>query len=286
MKKIYFAPNWGMTSEQMVKDYSKQSPNNSGVWKDISVTFDVNEADYLIIQDNCDDNLLNEFTPEKIIYFSREALSPELINQYQPTSVNRFSFWDGTGYLWTKWNYPGAYGGIGMTYDELKSEAEPPAKNKIISCIQTNKSITELHRLRKLFIETYSKKYEIDVYGSISCSNTILKNNNKVNALDAYRYTFAFDNQLHIKNFVGTQVTDALLRWVVPIYCGGGDLNKYFPEKSFIQMDKSDLNDIDKMNHIINNDDFESRLNDITEARRLIMDKYNLWPTIWGIING
>ena len=60
MIKIYFAPNWGLTPEQMVKDYIKQTPKEKGIWEDISYTLDPDNADYLIIQDSCDFNLMNK----------------------------------------------------------------------------------------------------------------------------------------------------------------------------------------------------------------------------------
>ena len=53
MRKIYFAKNWGLTSKQMCENYIRQTPNGSGVWEDIQVTYDIDEADYLIIEDNC-----------------------------------------------------------------------------------------------------------------------------------------------------------------------------------------------------------------------------------------
>jgi len=286
MNKIYFAPNWGMTSEQMLSDYIKQAPNTSGKWKTIEATCNVDEADYLIIQDNCELDLLDRFSPNQCIYFSREALDSESIKRYPPERVKRFTFWDGSGYLWTKWHYHGNLGGINMTYDELGAEYARPEKTKSISCVQTSKIMTEVHVARQKFIREYVNKYPIDVYGSISCANSQLIGNDKKQALDEYRYTLAFDNQITIESFFGTQLTDALLRWTVPIYGGGANLHKYFPKKSFIKIDVENLDDTDRIYKIIQDDDFESRIDDLEEARRLIMDKYNLWPTIERIVNG
>ena len=280
MNKIYFCPNWDLSSEEMAANYIYQTPNNSGVWNNIQVTYDVDDADYLIIEDNCfDNNLLKRFRPDQRLYFSREALDSTSHFNYPSDQFLRFSFWDGSGYLYTKWRYPND-GGINMSYDELMGENGPIEKNKMISCVQSDKEMTPIHVARKEFIKRYVDSYPIDVYGSIECANKTLDNNRKEKALDEYRYTLAFDNQVSIEDFFGTQFTDALLRWAVPIYGGGAALGDYFPENSYIEIDPRDFNDIDKVVNIISESDYESRLDDIGEARDLIMNEYNLWPTI------
>ena len=283
MTKIYFAPNWGLSAEDMVACYIKQSPKESGSWGKISHTTDLNKADYLIIEDECTADVYNKFPADKRLYFSREALDPNSHNNYKANQVKKFSFWDGSGYLYTKWIYPREYGGINMTYDKLLSDQEPN-KIKNISCIQTNKEITTIHKARQVFIKKYMSRYDIDVYGTISCANRALENNDKKNALDEYKYCLTFDNQTTIKNFFGTQVTDALLRWTVPIYGGGGELERYFPKKSFIKIDPTDLNDIDRVHDLIKNDNFNDRREAIAQARDLIINKYNVWPTIEALI--
>jgi hypothetical protein len=102
-KKIYFAPNWGLSAEQMVDDYKHQTPESSGVWEDIEYTLNPDTADYLIVQDLCDMSLWHKFEPEQRLYFSREALTPNDINLYHPKDCRHFSFWNDTGYLWVKW---------------------------------------------------------------------------------------------------------------------------------------------------------------------------------------
>ena len=150
-KKIYFAPNWGLSPEEMVASYIKQTPKESGMWGNISYTTDLNEAEYLIIEDRCAPDVYNKFPANRRLHFSREALDPNSYNSYGVDQVKRFSFWDESGYLYSKWIYPGEYGGINMTYDELLSEREPN-KTKIISCIQTNKELTPIHTARQDFI--------------------------------------------------------------------------------------------------------------------------------------
>ena len=95
--KIYFAPNWGLTAEQMVSCYIKQTPKDSGSWEGTTHTTNPDEADYLIIEDACSPDLLDKFPKEKRLYFSREALASNSINNYPPDEVVRSSYWDETG---------------------------------------------------------------------------------------------------------------------------------------------------------------------------------------------
>ena len=286
MFKVYFAPNWGLSSREMVSCYLSQTPNEEGRWNDISYTTDIDEADYVIVEDNCSPEIINRFPKERILYFSREALDSRSHTSYSSNDVTRCSFWDGTGYLYTKWFYPGDLGGVNMTYSELQNEKVSPLKTKTISCTQSNKGMTPIHVARKQFIQKYVSSYPIDVYGSISCANSSLTDNDKRVALDSYKYSLCFDNQITIKNFFGTQVTDSLLRWTVPVYGGGGELGRYFPEKSFIKIDPTNLKDVDRVYNILKDDDFDGRKDAILEARDLVMNKYNLWPTLERIIHG
>ena len=92
--KVYFAPNWGQTPKEMLKDYSLQSPEGSGKWQDIEATTNLEDAEFLVIQDNCDPILLNKFPKERRLYFSREALDLSSHRKYPPSLVERSSFWD------------------------------------------------------------------------------------------------------------------------------------------------------------------------------------------------
>jgi hypothetical protein len=270
MIKIYFAPNWGLTSKQMVNDYIQQTPKNLGIWNNIQYTTNPDEADYLIIQDECEPYLLDKFEISKRLYFSREALTPNSIDNYRDKVVN-CSFWDKNSILWTKWWYPNkSSGGINKTYDELLNES-PLDKIKHLTCIQSNKIQTQGHKLRYNFLQKFIKEYNLDLYGAISFHNK---------ALDDYKYCLAFDNQNTIEPFFGTQFTDSLLRWCVPLYWGGGALEDYFPSDAFIKIDIEDPNIVNIIKEKLNKDDYQKRLPAIKEARKLILNKYNMWPLI------
>ena len=287
MKSIYFAPTPWATSEMVLEDYRYQTPANAGTWDDIIAVKNPNEAEYIVIQDEIADiSLLNRFSPKKRLYFNREALATHLRNQYPLEQFNRFSFWDGTGYLPVRWAYKTnasasaqGYSGIDKSYDELNS-IEYNQKTKDVCCILSNKTMNEGHIIRKTFTKKFISKHIIDLYGTVEFKNCKLENNDKFSTLSKYKYCLGFDNQDFIKDFFGTQFTDAVLAWSVPIFWCGTDLRRYFPEGSFIQFNARENTEIDRIIDTLKNDDYNSRIAPLREARNLILNKYNFWPTI------
>jgi hypothetical protein len=292
MKTIYFASTPWANSDEILEDYRFQTPNNLGVWEDIIAVKDPKKAEFLVIQDETPDiHLYNFFKPSKRLYFNREALATNLINMFPATEFNRFSFWDGTGYLPIRWWYgtnikasAQGYGGITKNYDELVAQ-EPYEKTKEISCILSNKVMNEGHKIRKNFTKSFIKKYHLDLYGSVEFKNSEIPNNDKILALKDYKYCLGFDNQDFIKDFFGTQLSDTLLSWSVPIFWCGADLSRYLPEGSYIQFNARDEYEIDRIIEIIKNDDYNKRLPSIKKARDMILNKYNFWPTIKSVID-
>ena len=289
-KKIYFAPTPWAETEEIFSDYKFQTPGSNGIWMDIQVTLNENDAEFLIIQDECNDKeLLGKFPPVNRIYINREATAVHLKDMYPKSEFNRFSYWDGSGYCAARWRYgEGApsegYGGINQSYDQLK-QLNFPEKEKMVCAIVSDKRMTEGHKLRRKFVKKYVKRNELDLYGSIRFNNCKLDNNNKFATLIKYRYCLGFDNQDSIPDFFGTQFTDALLAWSVPIFWCGTDLRRYFPEGSFIQFNARNEDEIQRIASILENDDYKSRMPALEEARNLVLDKYNVWPTIKMIID-
>lgn len=285
MKKIYFAPTEWADSAALLNCFKYQTPKNDGIWCDLVGVTNLQEADYIIIQDKTTiKEKLKNFSKEQLIYFSREALDSSSIKEYPQDEFTHFSYWNGTGYLFTRWIYNNSnYSGLGKSYGELIN-SDIPKKNLEICSILSNKEICAGHSLRKLFAKNFLSKFPLHLYGNIEFNTHSLVNNDKYNTLIKYKYCLGFDNQDHINNFFGTQFTDSILAECCPIFWCGTDLSKFFPEKSFIQLDIRMPNEVERVVEIISNEDFEKRIPDIKEAKNLILNKYNIWPTIKNII--
>jgi hypothetical protein len=288
MFNIYFAPAWGLSSEQMLDDYKHQTPGGSGVWKDMRATTNVNEADYLVIQDYCQPDLLEKFKPENIYYFGREVPGLGPIGDYSSWGINVFSYVDESSHLYTKWWYPNKYsGGVNKTYDELAIMDQAPVKEGLLSCIQSNKTSCEGHVKRVNFLNEFVSKNndKLDLFGSISSSNKDLINDDKWEGLAPYKYSIAFDNGKY-PNYFGTQFTDAILSWNVPIFWGCPNIEDYFSKDSYEVFDVDNLDEIERIIQFVQSDNYNDRIESLKESRDRILNKYNLWPTIYDAITG
>ena len=291
-KKIYFLPAWGNTSKQLYDAMILQSPANSGKWKNIQATDSIFEADYFIVQDYTYDELeaflsINNLW-DKVYSFGREVPGGGLIKRYQ--NIKEFSYLLKNSYLFTKWVYPNQVnGGVSVSYDQLK-EMIPPQKDELMICIQSNKRILNGHVLRLKFIEEYCRRLpqDIDIAGGISQEKAFtdlkkpieLIDDNKFMANLNYKYCLAFDNGQY-KNYFGTQFTDALLSWCIPVYWGAPNISEFFPEDSYISFDVKNMDEVNRISNIINDpEDYKRRLPALKEARQLILDKYNIWDTM------
>lgn len=285
MKKVYFASTDWATSQKLLEDYKYQTPNNLGIWEDLQGTSNIDEADIIIIQDYTKEkDKLGRFSKEQLIYFSREALDRQSIKNYPEDKYTHFSYWNNTGYLFTRWVYrKQGYGGTSKDYDELMSYQEN-SKTKGVCCILSDKEMCEGHSLRKNFTKDFLSKSDLHLYGEVNFRTHQLPDNDKYSTLKDYKYCLGFDNQDNIDNFFGTQFTDALLADCCPIFWCGTDLSKHFPEGSFIQIDIRKEGEVERVLKLLETDDFEKRKPAIKEAKNLILNKYNIWPTIKSIV--
>lgn len=177
-----------------------------------------------------------------------------------------------------QWFY--GYGVRLSSYDQIK--ANPPLnKTKDLSTVCSTKQHRHtLHNRRYSFTKKLQKLLpEMDVFGHGVCSI-----NDKAEALDAYRY------HLTIENFIGPhhwteKLSDAFLGMTLPFYCGCPNAADYFPQESFIPLD---INDIEGSANIIKsaiaNNEYEKRIPHILEARRLVMEEYNLFAVLAKLI--
>ena len=68
MKKIYFANTTWNESPQLIENFIHQTPENLGVWGNITYTLNKDESDYIIVMDETTESV----DPKKVIFFGRE----------------------------------------------------------------------------------------------------------------------------------------------------------------------------------------------------------------------
>jgi hypothetical protein len=273
MVKIYFAPAWGFTCNDFSEIFGRQTPNNSGKWGDIEVTCDKDEADYIIVQDTTSEQV----DRSKVIFFGRE---PRYISyHYWDNCFKSFHHENDTSWLPQTW-------WVSTPYNELKGSK--PNKTKNLSVIDSGKRMVAGHNIRLKVINELIQRYpnDVDVYGKITIGRQnrqpfkyVLPPRSKENGLLDYKYTLVCENG-RTNNYFSEKIADPLLCWVMPIYWGCTNIHKYLPSGSYINIDINEPNVVDRIIEISKSDLWEQNLDNIKEARELMLDKYNIWPTI------
>ncbi|OFZ55286.1 MAG: hypothetical protein A2328_01895, partial [Bdellovibrionales bacterium RIFOXYB2_FULL_36_6] len=271
--------------------FKRQSANNEGKWGNCIFTFNPLEENYdwLVIIDDV----------AKVVHNRIEVLKCPKENTIlvttEPSSISRYGrgFAKQFHYLITNQDanvlpHPNALrsqtGNIwmyGEDYDTMKL-ISPMQKTKKISTICSNKQQGHTgHQQRYIFTQILEQ--EIPTLGRFGRGFKWI--DKKSEALDDYEFHVAIEN--HIGEHVWTEkLADAFLGYTVPIYCGCSNVYDYFPKNSLIQIDVSDIQgSIKQIKEIIEIEgEYERRFEAVKEARRKVLEEYNLLAMINKIV--
>ncbi|MBP5511552.1 MAG: glycosyltransferase [Kiritimatiellae bacterium] len=177
----------------------------------------------------------------------------------------------GQGYY--KWFY-------GKGYDE--TAAQPPVpKTRTISVVCSSKQQRHTaHHDRFSLIRRLSETIpELEWFG-----HGVRRIDRKFDALDPFKYHIAVENHLAPHHWT-EKIADALLARCLPFYAGDPLLGTVLPKESFIPIP---LDDPDEAAAIIRGaitaDAFTQRREAIEAARRLLLERYNLWAQVAAVI--
>ncbi|WP_258101573.1 glycosyltransferase family 10 domain-containing protein [Marinoscillum pacificum] len=161
---------------------------------------------------------------------------------------------------------------LNKSYDflkELKPKEDPP---NLVSMITSNANWMAGHDLRNAIVKRQQcGELRFDLFGR--GYNPI---EDKFDALFPYRYSIVVENSF-CPNYWTEKIADCLLSWTVPVYMGATNIDQFFPEGSFIQVDP----DVDSLKEVLTDldqDNYQGRLLAIAKAREMILDKYQLFP--------
>ena len=282
VNKIYFASNWGQSSLEITNFYKRQSPHGLGEWGSIKSVGDINEADFVIVLDDTTEHIPLD---KKIIFLGREPdyIRPRDRSLKWKDSYNFLHHEFNNCWLAQTW-------WVDMNYETLNDT--PPTKSKNLSVIDSGKSTKQGHHDR---IQTINKMindypYDIDIYGKItrgqvhpSIHSELPHKDKRLGLLD-YRYSLVIENG-STDYYFSEKISDSIMCWTMPIYYGCKKIHEFLPEGSYINIDIKSENVTKTIKDIIDSDYAEENIENLKKARTLIMNKYNIWPTIEKAIN-
>ncbi|MFZ2103342.1 MAG: hypothetical protein WAU86_22545 [Oricola sp.] len=269
--------------------FLKQAPGNSNAVDGVTFSFGLEtspDADVLIVYTRASFSVPTRLPQERTAFIAGE---PDPIHRYNPAFLNQF------GLVLTTSAEPLAVPTIranycskwyaGIDYDEEPdhpnlaghdyfSGLRPPRKTSDrISIVTSRKASTPYHKKRLEFIDFLRQRIpdRIDLYGS---GHRYV--GDKREALEPYKYHLALENG--DGDFSWTEkLSDPLLCWTFPFYSGCGNVGDDLPAGCHMPLDLTDFNAaLARMIHAVEGGQYETALDDIAEARRRILDHYNL----------
>lgn len=261
-------------------DLLRQTPRNSGFWKEVEFTTkSIEECDLAIILNfldrdialHCDERSVWNIIQEPYLpgIFPWEVDAPKAFSRiYAP-----FGSLYGGRYISS---YPMLPWHIDRTFDELQ-EMAIPEKKKGLSMVASGKELLPGHRLRNEFMRFLAETdIEIDIFGK-----EVRYLSDKMDGLLDYKYSVAVENSSSV-NYWTEKIADCFLSYTIPFYWGCRNIGSYFPEGSFILLDINDKEgSLRKIREAIADQWWEKNLGPLTEARELVLQKYNFFSAIY-----
>lgn len=279
-----------MTLVRIVKDWDwpdllRQTPACKGVWNGIQFTLDpVEECDYLVMLNNRMQVDIKVKCPKKNIWALMQEPYMKGHSDWMVEGHEKFSTVfthhlpsDDPKYIVS---HPAVCWHVNRTFDQLVS-CEIPPKSKTISWIAGNARDLPGHikRLALLNFIRQDNTLDIDLFG-----RAVQFIEDKWDGLAPYKYSLAIENSSS-PDYWTEKISDCFLAWSVPFYYGCTNLEKYFPEESFVRIDiDHPEKSVKKIKSVIEADDLEKRMPAIEEARNLVLYEYQLFPHLVKLI--
>jgi len=273
-----------MTLVRIVKnwdwpDLMRQTPGCQGTWDGIRFTTEpVQECDYLLMLNNLMRQPVTACCPPENVWILMQEPYVRGFNDWMIEGLDVFSkVFTNCAVRWDERHvvsHPAIPWYVNRTYDELVSMSMPE-KNRMLSWVVGNAADIPGHFKRLLFLKAIEKSnwLDIDLYGK-----AVRYIEDKWEGLAAYRYSIAVENSIS-PDYWTEKLADCFLSWTVPLYYGCTNLEKYFPPDSYIWINSENPRiALNQMDTILRRDDWQKRIPALSEARRLVLERYQLFP--------
>ena len=154
-------------------------------------------------------------------------------------------------------------------------------KPKVLSAVCSAKQMkhTQHHARFELVSKLAADITGMDWYGK-----GVKPLDRKEDALVPYKYHVVIENHIGVHHWT-EKFADAILCECLPFYAGDPALTEIFPSECFIPIPIDDPAEAERIvREAIANGEYEKRREAILEAKRLILEKYNFWRQVIGVI--
>jgi hypothetical protein len=270
-----------------------QTPGSSGEWDDVSFLVDRSgtlEADAWVVYEEVPEETTTLCPPDRTLLITGE---PPMIKTYRPEYLAQFARVltchdiRGSGVIRDQqalpWHYGRFFEASGAErfvecYDSLAAHSPFERKERSISIVCSAKRKRDGHRKRDEFVTELERSGipGLDIFGRGRAREAVCKRD----AILPYRYHIVLENS-ECPDYWTEKLADAYLGGAFPFYWGCTNIEKYFPTGSFVRIDIGNPSEaLRTIRDTIAAGTFERALPLLEEARDLVLNRYNLFPTI------
>ena len=272
------------------------TPGSKGLWGDFRFIVDepVRTADWWVVLDNVVEKQTTQCPPENTLLVTHET---ENIKRYDQKFIDQFNWvitcqrdmkhprkiYTQQAHLWHV-GWLGSGSGVDpkerknllVTYDKLSAITQIE-KTGLLANVTSYKSRTSGQAMRREFLGKVKEHFgnRFHMFGA-----GIEHIRDKWDGIAPYRYYLAIDNS-YIEDYWTSNLADAYLGGAYPIYYGHPSVFNYFSKDALTLIDIHDVEEsIKTIEKVVQENYYEKHLKDIWEARRLVLDKYNIFALI------
>lgn len=169
---------------------------------------------------------------------------------------------------------------VGRDFASCQMPVTAPKGKLVSACISAKQMGHTRHRDRFNLMTALAKSVPgLDWYG-----RGVRPFWHKFEVLDPYKYHVTVENHIAPHHW-SEKIADAFLCECLPFYAGDPLLDEVFPTESFIPIPIDDPIEAARIvNAAVAAGEYEKRREAVLEAKRLILEKYNFWAQVIGVI--
>jgi hypothetical protein len=151
-----------------------------------------------------------------------------------------------------------------------------------LSWVTSNKRFKSIvgHGRRMEFLAKLRGNLEFDLFGHGFRSIA-----DKWEGLAPYRYSIAFENS-YAPFYFTEKLMDCFVAETMPLYFGCPSITNFFPAESMVVIDPDDPDILAKIDEVIRSDLWQRRRDAVLEAKRLVLEEYNLFARLAKFVTG
>ena len=269
--------------QHFLKQFPRRDPHLDGVTFSFGMTVPRDGIDVLIVYNRASYSLQTGLPSARTAFIAAE---PDVIHRYKSRYLNQFGIVVSVGDTQMdteKWQTATCWywfaginfekSGKGMRgYDDFAT-LPPGDKQDKISVVTSNKVFTEYHRKRVAFLDALKDLIpeHLEIYGRGYKSVA-----DKADALLPYRYHLAIENGAGPDTWT-EKLADSYLCHAMPFYAGCTNLDRYFPEGSYLLIDLDDPQaEARRMVEALQSGLWQANRPALEQARQVILEDQNL----------